>query len=67
MVGVTQAQRYLHARTPFGTIIRVTDRVYNAQATVKAEDGTTKTYRLPFLIAHGVTLAQGETETPLKP
>ena len=64
---MASTQCYLHARTPFGTIIHVTNRVYNAEATVKAEDGTTRTYRLPFLIAHGVTLAQGETETPLKP
>ena len=64
---MAKAQCYLHARTPFGTIIHITDRVYNAEATVKAGDGTTRTYRLPFLIAHGVTLAQGETETPLKP
>ena len=64
---MAKAQRYLHARTPFGTIIHVTDRVYNAEATVKASDGTTRTYRLPFLIAHGVTPAQGETETPLMP
>lgn len=64
---MASTQRYLHARTPFGTIIHVTDRVYNAQATVKASDGTTRTYRLPFLIAHGATLAQGETETPPKP
>lgn len=63
---MASTQRYLGGRTPFGTIIRITARVYNAEATVKARDGTTRTYRLPFLIAHGVTLAQGETETPLK-
>lgn len=64
---MAKAQRYLHARTPFGIIIHVTDCVYNAEATVKAGDGTSRTYRLPFLIAHGVTLAPGETETPPKP
>lgn len=69
---MASSQRYLHARTPFGTIIHINDRVYHAQATVKAGDGTTRTYRLrtyrlPFLIAHGVTLAHGETETPPKP
>lgn len=64
---MASSQRYLHARTPFGIIIHVTDRVYHAEATVKANDGTTRTYRLPFLIAHGVTPAQGGAETPLKP
>ena len=58
---MAKAQRYLHARTPFGTIISVEDRVYNAEATVKARDGSIKTYRLPFLIAHGVTLAESRT------
>ena len=59
---MASTQRYLHARTPFGIIIRITDRVYKAEATVKAGDGRTRTYRLPFLIAHGVTLAHGETD-----
>lgn len=63
---MAKAQRYLGGRTPFGTIIHITDRVYNAEATVKARDGTTKTYRLPFLIAHGVTLAETGTPTLLK-
>jgi len=49
---------YIGARTPFGTIIEVTARVYNAEATVQAKDGSTSTYRLPFLIALGVTLVQ---------
>lgn len=59
---MTKAQRYLGGRTPFGTIIHVSDRVYNTEATVEAKDGNTKTYRLPFLIAHGVTLAESEQE-----
>lgn len=56
-------ERYLGASTPFGVIIAVSDAVYNAEATVRAEDGGVRTYRLPFLIAHGVTLA-GEGEEP---
>lgn len=59
---MTKAQRYLGGRTPFGTITHITDRVYNAEATVEAKDGTTKTYRLPWLIAHGVTLPASEQE-----
>lgn len=51
------SQRYVGAQTPFGTITQVSDRVYNALATVQAKDGTVSTYRLPFLIALGVTLA----------
>ena len=57
---MSKAQRYLGGRTPFGIIVHVTDRVYNTKATVEAKDGSTKTYRLPFLIAHGVTLAESE-------
>ncbi len=49
-------QRYLGATTAFGVIIRIEDRLYNAAVTVEARDGTTHTYRLPFLIAHGLTL-----------
>ena len=60
---MSKVQRYLHARTPFGTIIHITDRVYNAEATVEARDGSIETYRLPFLIAHGVTLAESKTGT----
>ena len=58
---MASTQRYLHARTPFGIIIHITDCVYNAEATVKARDGSIKTYRLPFLIAHGVTLVESKT------
>ena len=53
-------QCYLGASTPFGVIISITDHVYNAQATVRADDGSTRTYSLPFLLAHGFTLAAGE-------
>ena len=60
-VGVAATQCYLGASTPFGVIIFVTDHVYNARATVRADDGSTRTYRLPFLLAHGFTLAAGET------
>ncbi len=48
---------YIGASTPFGTIVQVSNSVYNALATVQAKDGSTGTYRLPFLIALGVTLA----------
>ncbi len=47
-------QRYVGASTPFGTIVGVSDRLFNAEALVKAQDGSTRTYRLPFLIAHGL-------------
>lgn len=47
---------YLGASTPFGVIIAVGDAVYNAEATVRAADGGVRTYRLPFLLAHGVVL-----------
>jgi hypothetical protein len=50
-------QRFVGAQTPFGTITQVSNSVYNALATVQAKDGSTGTYRLPFLIALGVTLA----------
>lgn len=51
-------QRYLGARTPFGTIIHVSDCLYNPEATVQAKDGSTRQYRLPFLIAHGLELQE---------
>ncbi len=47
-------QLYVGAATPFGIITQVSNSVYNALATVQAKDGS---YRLPFLIALGVTLA----------
>lgn len=50
-------QRFVGASTPFGTITQVSDSIYNALATVQAKDGGSSTYRLPFLIALGVTLA----------
>ena len=62
---MAKAQRYLNARTSFGTIIHITDRVFSTEATVKAKDSSIKTYRLPFLIAHGVTLAESKTGSKL--
>lgn len=53
-------RRYLGARTPFGTIVHIENRLYNATVTVEACDGSTKEYRLPFLIAHGLTLPDEE-------
>lgn len=51
---MTAATRhYLGARTPFGTITSISGGVYNPEVTVQAQDGSTSTYRLPFLIAHG--------------
>lgn len=50
--------RYVGARTPFGVIVRVGDRLFNPTALVKATDGSTAEYRLPFLIASGVTLSE---------
>lgn len=61
---MAKAQRYLGGRTSFGTITHITDRVYHAEATVQAKDGSTRTFCLPFLIAHGVALAVGEAERP---
>ena len=52
---MASTQKYLGAATPFGTIIYIDDRVYNASATVQSRDGSTKVYRLPHLIALGVT------------
>ncbi len=56
-------RRYLGARTAFGVIIRIEDRVYNPAVTVEASDGTTGEYRLPFLIALGLTLRDGAQHT----
>jgi hypothetical protein len=47
-------QRFVGASTPFGTIVQVSDRIYNAQAVVRAKDGSSSTYQLPFLLALGV-------------
>jgi len=54
---MASTQRYVGASTPFGTIVQVSNNVYNALATVQAKNGSSNTYRLPFLIALGVTLA----------
>ena len=50
--------RYVGACTPFGVIVQVSDRLFNPEVTVQAKDGSTSTYRLPFLIALGVTLPE---------
>ena len=52
---MVSTQKYLGAITPFGTIVYIDDRVYNASATVQTQEGSTKVYRLPYLIALGVT------------
>lgn len=41
-------QFYVGASTPFGVIVQVTARVYNAEATVRSKDGSTRTYLLPW-------------------
>jgi hypothetical protein len=51
-------QRYVGASTPFGTIVQVSNNVYNALAVVQAKDGSSSTYRLPFLIALGLRLPE---------
>ncbi len=51
-------QLYVGASTPFGIITQVSNSVYNALATVQARDGGLSIYRLPFLIALGVTLGK---------
>lgn len=53
-----RTQRYLGALTAFGTVIAIENRLYNAAVTVEAKDGSTRDYRLPFLIAHGITLKE---------
>ncbi len=57
---MSTSQRYLGARTMFGVIVFITDCVYNAEAIVRAKDGSTRPYRLPFLIAHGLELSKAE-------
>jgi hypothetical protein len=47
-------QLYVGASTPFGTIVLVSPRLYNAEAIVRAKDGSSRTYQLPHLIALGV-------------
>jgi hypothetical protein len=58
---MTASQGYVGASTPFGTIVQVSDRIYNALATVQAKDGSTAVYRLPILIALGVKLPERMT------
>ncbi len=50
-------RRYLGPSTPFGTITSISGGVYNPEATVQARDGSMGVYRLPFLIAHGMSPA----------
>ncbi len=50
-------RRYLGARTAFGTIVHIAERIYNPEAVVEAKDGSTRSYSLPFLMAHGLELA----------
>ena len=57
---MSTSQRYLGARTMFGVIVFITDCVYNAEAIVRAKDGSTRPYRLPFLIAHGLELSNAD-------
>ena len=51
-------QRFVGASTPFGVVVRVENRLFNPTALVRAKDGTVSTYRLPFLIALGVTIQE---------
>lgn len=53
-------KRYLGARTAFGVIIHIENRLYNPAVTVEACDGSITEYHLPFLIAHGVVPAASE-------
>ncbi len=50
-------RRYLGARTAFGIIVHIAERLYNPEAVVEAKDGSTRSYSLPFLMAHGLELA----------
>ena len=53
------SQSYVGLSTPFGKIIAVEPSLYSAQATVQHRDGSTSTYRLSSLQAHGVQGARG--------
>jgi hypothetical protein len=55
---VAATQLYVGASTPFGVVAWVSNDVYNAQALVRAKDGTMNAYQLPFLLALGVTLSE---------
>ncbi len=52
------SQRFVGASTPFGTIVQVSDRLFKPEVIVQAKNGSSNTYRLPFLIALGVTLPE---------
>lgn len=51
-------KNYLGARTPFGVIVELEPRLYNATATCVARDGTKTEHKLPKLIALGLTLKE---------
>ncbi len=55
-------QRYLGARTAFGIIVHIAERIYNPEVVVQAKDGSTRSYRLPFLMAHGLELTVADHE-----
>jgi len=55
---MASTQRFVGAHTPLGKVVAVSDNLFNALATVQAKDGSVGTYRLPFLIALGVTLPE---------
>jgi hypothetical protein len=58
---VAATQLYVGASTPFGVVTWVSNDVYNAQALVRAKNGTVSTYRLPFLLALGLRLPERMT------
>ena len=60
---MASTQKYLGAATPFGKVICIEDRIYNPAVIVEGQDGATKTYTLPFLIARGLTLIENELST----
>jgi hypothetical protein len=58
---MASTQGYVGAQTAFGTIVGVSDRLFNPMALVRAKDGSVSTYRLPFLLALGVKLQERMT------
>lgn len=53
------SERYLGATSPFGVVVEIEPYLYNPLATVRHADGTESTYRLPFLLAHGLKVMTG--------
>ena len=51
-------KNYLGAITPFGVIVELELRLYNATATCVACDGSRSEHKLPKLIALGLTLKE---------